>query len=137
MRIRRRKSPSSPHPSQQLTTKRTVAMSAACHNENKRPRPSSSLTSLDGNVLGNENDKLIVDTTELQTKYNMLKGFNTELGKRYDKLKDLYTELRNKYDRLRERLQTEEVRFFRLHLLLSMPVNPHTSYFVKCCIGFS
>ena len=87
-------------------------MLAACRNENKRSRPSSALTPLDGNVLGNENDKLIVDTTELQTKYNTLKGFNTELGTRYVKLKDLYTELRNKYDRLRERLQTEEVRFF-------------------------
>ena len=93
-------------------TKHTVAMSAECHSQSKRPRPSSALTPLDGNVLGNENDKLIVDTTELQTKYNMLKGFNTELGKRYDKLKYWYTEFRNKYDRLRERLQTEEVRFF-------------------------
>ena len=126
-------------------------MSAACRNENKRSRPSSALTPLDGNVLGNENDKLIVDTTELQTKYNMLKGFNAELGKRYDNLKGFYTELQKKYDNLKgfntelqkkhdnlkgfyfsmqERLQTEEVRFF-VTLLMSMSVYPHTSFFVN------
>ena len=107
----------------QLTTKPSPLtlsqMLAACRNENKRSRSSSALNPLNGNVLGNENDKLIVDTTELQRKYNKLKGFNTELRKKYDKTKDLCTDYRNKYYQLKglyfpiqERLQTEEVRFF-------------------------